>query len=906
MTPSDIQALEVRADKAASQRLFANARDLLEKLVEQQPAHFDGWMKLSAMERALGDSESALRAVAGALSIRPLDFVALLLRASLLHSQGHTSIAGETYGHALAQAPDAIPPGMATAVQLARERYRAWQIEQSDGLRNAVSAVTPLTDRLDRFIANVTHLAQPDRNGPTHYCFPELPEVPFHPPSNFPWLGALEEATAKIAEDFARVVAAESAELVPYINYPAGIPVRQWENLNNNREWTAIHLIRNGQVVTTNARHCAATMALLKQIPQPQVRGAGPNAMFSLLAPGAHIPPHTGVTNTRLVCHLPLIVPKGCWFRVGDDCREWETGKAWVFDDTIEHEARNPSREMRVILIVDVWHPLLSAPERMGIAAVIGAGSGAAEPTINSDRVQAYRMLERADYRAAATTYEQIVNRHSDDYEAWNNLGNAHSALGNVTGAIEAFEHAIALRPDVPVLYINLSKSLASAERHEDRQRVMREAALHSPDNAEVQTELGLAESSAQNFGAAEIAFRAAIRLTKGFTPAYLELGLLLENQNRIDALEELLAHADEGGLVACEMDFLRAWALRRRGKFNEALSLALSTPSSVNPLRRAQLIAELYDRLGDAEQAFGAFVEMNIAAATESGQHSTSDEITYAQEVANSAALMTRENVDKWTQVPVHSAPPSPVFIMGFPRSGTTLLDTLLMNVPSFHVLEELPVMRQVEVALGEIHRIGGLDAQEVNSLRARYFEALEVISAVEPGKAIVDKYPLHMARVPLIHRIFPDAKFVFVERHPCDVVLSCFMANFQLNRAMRYFGALESAAELYNTVFQAWTRARDLLPIDLHIIRYERMVDDLETEMRSLLGFLKLDWDAGVLDNRGAASKRTHIRTASYSQVTEPIYKRASGRWHRYRPQMEKVLPILAPWAELMGYEI
>jgi hypothetical protein len=130
--------------------------------------------------------------------------------------------------------------------------------------------------------------------------------------------------------------------------------------------------------------------------------------------------------------------------------------------------------------------------------------------------------------------------------------------------------------------------------------------------------------------------------------------------------------------------------------------------------------------------------------------------------------------------------------------------------------------------------------------------------------------------------------------------------MANFQLNDAMRSFTTLEEAARTYASVFTAWTRAEELLPLRVHRIRYERMVEDLAGEMRPLLDFLGLPWDEKVLDNEGAAAGRGHVRTASYSQVSEPIYRRAAGRWERYRAQLEPVLPILAPWAEKMGYAL
>src|SRR5205085_9846107 len=122
----------------------------------------------------------------------------------------------------------------------------------------------------------------------------------------------------------------------------------------------------------------------------------------------------------------------------------------------------------------------------------------------------------------------------------------------------------------------------------------------------------------------------------------------------------------------------------------------------------------------------------------------------------------------------------------------------------------------------------------EEANALRARYFEALAALAPPATGQLVIDKFPLHMARVPLIHRLCPDARIVFVERHPCDAVLSCFMTNFQLNHAMRSFVTLEETARTYDVVFDAWTRAEALLPLRVHRMRYERMVEDLEREMR------------------------------------------------------------------------
>lgn len=529
------------------------------------------------------------------------------------------------------------------------------------------------------------------------------------------------------------------------------------------------------------------------------------------------------------------------------------------------------------------------------------SGAGGGDPKLL--RIAAYVHQEKGRLDQAAAAYEAVTAVFPEDFESWNNLGNVRAARGEGEAALEAFERAIQLRPDIVEIYLNASEALASVERHEARQRLLRAAVEIAPNDAKVLTELGLAESSVRAYAESEAAYREALRIDPRFLSAYLELGLLYENLNRVDDLAALVAQAEANGMADAELGFLRAWTLRRQGRFAEAQPLAEAIPATIHPVRRARLIAEIADRLGQTDRAFDAFTEMNQATlALRQPHYATS----YREDVEKSAALLTPEWAGSWTGIEVESEPASPIFLVGFPRSGTTLLDTLLMNIPSLHVLEESPIFTEVDLALGDEARLAGLGAEDANRLRRFYFELLQEMAPPAPGQTILDKHPLRMARMPILHRLFPGAKVIFLERHPCDVVLSCFMANFQLNHAMRSFTDLEEAARTYDAVFETWTRATSLLPIDVHRIRYERMVEDLEGEMRPLLDFLGLPWDPKVLDNQAAAAERGHVKTASYSQVTEPIYKRAAGRWQRYRKQLEPVLPILAPWAERMGYEI
>ena len=382
------QTLEQQADRAAAAGQFDSARTLLEQAVQSDGATLDRCVKLSAMRKASGDLRGALEAIEQGLAISPLDFSALLSRAVILDGLKEPG-AGEAYGQALAQlqSEDDVPEPMKAAVSYARKRRDEYRATLQNYLEKTLpNGLTPAEQvRAERFISNRARISRHYHQGPSDFHYPGMPEIEFHDRALFPGIAELEAATGAIRAEFDALIAAEAAEMVPYVQYPERIPLRQWKELNNNRQWTAIHLLKNGWPVEANARHCPRTMEAIAKMDQPNVPGASPVAMFSLLAPGTHIPPHMGVANTRLVCHLPLIVPPNCGFRCGATEREWKVGEAFVFDDTIEHEAWNNSDELRVVLIIDVWAPTLGANERRAVANVIGAAN--ANFVANHDRI---------------------------------------------------------------------------------------------------------------------------------------------------------------------------------------------------------------------------------------------------------------------------------------------------------------------------------------------------------------------------------------------------------------------------------------------------------------------------------------------------------------------------------------
>jgi aspartyl/asparaginyl beta-hydroxylase (cupin superfamily) len=193
---------------------------------------------------------------------------------------------------------------------------------------------------------------------------PRLPAIPFFDRSEFPFLDALEAKTDVIRTELEAAFATDKDQFTPYIAYNPGDPVNQWRELNHSQKWSAYHLWRNGKAVDENLKRCPQTAKALRSISLAGIDGLCPNVFFSALQPHTHIPPHNGESNARLIAHLPLIVPAGCRFRVGFEQRDWKVGECLIFDDTIEHEAVNNSDELRVVLIFDLWNPLLSEAER--------------------------------------------------------------------------------------------------------------------------------------------------------------------------------------------------------------------------------------------------------------------------------------------------------------------------------------------------------------------------------------------------------------------------------------------------------------------------------------------------------------------------------------------------------------
>jgi len=280
-------------------------------------------------------------------------------------------IAARFYRDILEAAPpeERIPPGLAAPIAHARKLVAEMSDDLADFLRQRVSTVkarhgNASLARFEEALDIYAGRRKPFVQQPLLMHFPQLPAIPFHDRAHFPWLPELEAATDMIRGELDVALDVAHEDFAPYVAYPPGTPVGQWRDLNNSTNWRSLWLWKDGRRQDQACAICPGTAALLDTLPMADQPGFAPTALFSALEAHTRIPPHTGSTNTRLLVHLPLILPGPAGFRVGNETRAWRMGEAWVFDDSIEHEAWNDADALRVILIFDVWNPFLSEAER--------------------------------------------------------------------------------------------------------------------------------------------------------------------------------------------------------------------------------------------------------------------------------------------------------------------------------------------------------------------------------------------------------------------------------------------------------------------------------------------------------------------------------------------------------------
>lgn len=512
----------------------------------------------------------------------------------------------------------------------------------------------------------------------------------------------------------------------------------------------------------------------------------------------------------------------------------------------------------------------------------------------------------------AEAIYRQVLAAEPNNSHALHLLGLVAYQTGDLGAARTLIERALAVRTDVPDYHANLGEVWRTAGDPQRAINCYQEALRLAPNLAEIRINLANALIDAGREKEAGEQYKQA---GSGANVKEIhDMADKLERMNRLQGARLLSSRGldlapDHAGLniIAARLD-------RREGAFLEGIARLKRIPVDQMDIhaaiQRGTELGRLYDRLNEADEAYDSFVSAGQLKSEMYRAKGISKDPAL-QEIASMEAVLTPEWTANWSAINLNESfeRAAPVFLVGFPRSGTTLLEQVLSKHSQITTLEEKPLAEMlakiVEQRYGNYPAsIAGLSTADCLSLRQQYFQSADSLCRSAPGQVLVDKFPLNLVRLPLLARVFPDAKYIFALRHPFDAVLSGFMQNFTPNSAMANFCSVEDAALFYDRVMRIWRLTREQLSLPVHVIEYENVVSNFGGEVARLLEFLGLPWEDGVHTFSSSAGAGRVVNTPSYHQVAEPIYQRSSNRWLRYGPHLKSVENILTPWIEYFDY--
>lgn len=525
---------------------------------------------------------------------------------------------------------------------------------------------------------------------------------------------------------------------------------------------------------------------------------------------------------------------------------------------------------------------------------------------VDLDRGQAKLAVERLNHAAELAPAHPGIRR---------SLGQAHTVLGEWEQAADALQWALRLGPADPELFAELGLALHHLEDFNGALAAFRESLRLDPRNADIHNNLAVTLNRKHDYEGAASAYEQARLLDPNNVSVLANLAMLYEQMNQLEKAESVVAAglpiAPDNGLL----HLVAARCERRQGEPEKAVARVrrlLDNPRSDLAARRA-LHFELgrdYDLMGDFGSAYRHFTAGNRVT-DDIWPDMKAAGLNYLAELERDLGGLDTAALQELACRPA-PATQSPVFLVSFPRSGTTLIDTILGAHPDVAVMEEEPPLHHVQQAIQQRYgddpkALLALTGSELESLRELYWTETEKYlgQRANIAEVVVDKNPFYSTRAALIHLLFPQARFVFAQRHPLAVILSCFMQPFGRNPALANFTDLHNAAEEYRLVMELWLRFRRHLPLEVHDLRYESLVDDKESSLRETLAFLGLDWHDSLSDHVSHARKRGRIYTPSYHQVSRPIYTDSVDRWRNYAEHLSAVGERLRPFISEFGYD-
>ena len=522
-------------------------------------------------------------------------------------------------------------------------------------------------------------------------------------------------------------------------------------------------------------------------------------------------------------------------------------------------------------------------------------------------------VLQAGRIKDAERHFRKALDLKPDYPEALNNLALALQAQGQLDEAETLYINAIRLHPRWPNPHYNIGTLYLEKNFKDRAAAAFRKTVELFPGHAPAWLGLAQIVETPHDREEAIACLNKVIQLAPEIEDAWARLARIYESQNRLEEAREILDRGrklfpDNVLMLLAEVKILRRQD--RAETILPALEQAAGRLDKNNPASALVFheLARLYDSQDEADKAFAWLALANDLRARSPEMAGLSYESFPALIEEYRDIVRARKN--KWSATPLPKGTPKMVFLVGFPRSGTTLLDQILSGHPAIEVAEEEGALAaageklMAMTGLSVPASLDGLDDGGITALRETYFSTLKNLGYKLDGSGLfIDKLPLNLVHAPFIHRLFPDAQFILALRHPCDCVLSCAMQDFVLNESMIHMLDPGKAARLYDLCFTAWEEFTAALGLAVHTVRYESVVGDLRGEITKALEFLGLDWEDSVAAFDETAKERK-IKTPSYGQVTRKIYGTAAGRWLKYRDHLAPAAAILAQWIEKYGY--
>ncbi len=493
---------------------------------------------------------------------------------------------------------------------------------------------------------------------------------------------------------------------------------------------------------------------------------------------------------------------------------------------------------------------------------------------------------------------------------ALNNLGNILSKKNKDKEAELCYRKAIELKSDFFLAYDNLGSLLSKQGNLIEAEKFTEKAINYNPKFKLAYVNLGSIKIDLDKLSEAEELFLKAIEIDKNYSYAFRNLFRLYEKTNNIKKLKNKIETLNENKNILNEILLFKARIFFREKNFIQAKKEIdqVSFEWVKNTDHQSNLLywsfrAFIEDKTKNYDEAFKCFEKSQLNLKYKYFNPNIFQEYihTYRKNLDN-VDFVVKNNTSKKKEF-------SPVFLIGFPRSGTTLLDTILRSHPDIDVVEEKPIINSVEQIIKSkfkysLDELNKLNSEDLDFLRNHYLEILKNNCDNKNAKILIDKFPFQTVCLPLINLLFPNSKIIFTHRNPFDTVLSCFQQAFEPNNAMSTFRSIESASEIYDLTMSVWLEYKEKLRMNYITSKYEDLIDDFDKHISKILNFLEVSWDQNIKNYRNTAQKRVKINTPSSSQVVQPIYKTSIEKWKNYEKYFKNSNRYLAKWKKYFNY--